>query len=220
MDKIVEGTRAATMKFSDAHNILTDIGYSFNRQSGSSHKVYSKPNKKNIILSPHGKDVSASSTREVYNALKVHKLREAILNNDLVISKQLIEEILANKIYEKLQEKKLEIASMMFEGNPETKKVAKRIYRKLGKKSRDSGDMSRSITASGRKLVSSLHPDQIRAILATEDTVSEQENPIVIKMRRHIRFMHPHLAREKNLDNRQKLDRKIDSIERKINIRK
>jgi len=110
---------------------------------------------------------------------------------------------------------------MMFEGNPETKKVAKRIYRKLGKKSRDSGDMSRSITASGRKLVSSLHPNQVRAILATEEEqVSEQENPIVIKIRRHIRFMHPHLAREKNLDNRQKLDRKIDSIERKINIRK
>lgn len=151
---------------------------------------------------------------------KVYQLTKSLFDNDLSKSKDLLEEIIANKIYEKLQEKKLEIAKAMFEGNPETKKIAKRIYRKIGKKSRDSGDLSRSITASGRKLISSLRPNQIRAILATEDTVSEQENPIVIKMRRHIRFMHPHLAREKNLDNRQKLDRKIDSIERKINIRK
>lgn len=151
---------------------------------------------------------------------KIKQLSEALFDNDLVKANELVKEIISIKIYEKLQEKKIEIATTMFEGNPETKKVAKRIYRKIGKKSRDSGDMSRSITASGRKLISSLHPNQIRAILATEDIVSEQENPIVIRMRRHIRTMHPHLAREKNLANRQKLDRKIDSIERKITIRK
>lgn len=67
-----EGVRPATMKFSDAHDHLTSIGYSFARQNGSSHKVYKRKGSKDIVLSPHGKDVSASSTREVYNALKAH----------------------------------------------------------------------------------------------------------------------------------------------------
>jgi len=146
---------------------------------------------------------------------KIKQLSESILNNDLVKSKDLIEQIISIKIQEKLQEKKIEIASLMFEGNPETKKVAKRIYRKLGKQSRDSGDNPRSITAAGRKLVSSLPSHQLRAMLATEEEVTEQENTRVISMRRHIRSAHPHLAREKNLANRQKFDRNVDSNARK-----
>nr|QMP83661.1 MAG: hypothetical protein [Caudoviricetes sp.] len=145
---------------------------------------------------------------------KIKQLSESILNNDLVKSKDLIEQIISIKIQEKLQEKKIEIASLMFEGNPETKKVAKRIYRKLGKQSRDSGDNPRSITAAGRKLVSSLPIHQLRAMLATEQ-VTEQENTKVISMRRHVRTMHPHLAGEKNLANRQNLDGKVDSIARR-----
>jgi predicted RNA binding protein YcfA (HicA-like mRNA interferase family) len=67
-----EGVRPATIKFSDAHRHLTGIGYDLIRQSGSSHKVYKRKGSKDIILAPHGKDVSAPSTRDVYNALKAH----------------------------------------------------------------------------------------------------------------------------------------------------
>jgi hypothetical protein len=146
---------------------------------------------------------------------KVTQLSESIFNNDLSKSKDLIEEIIADKIVEKMQEKKIEIASAMFEGNPETKKMAKRIYRKIGKLSRDSGDRPRSITAAGRKLVSSMPSQQLRSILATEEQVTEQENPMVLRMRRHIRIAHPHQARERNLAKRQSFDRKIDSLKYK-----
>lgn len=69
---IKEGVRPATMKFSDAHDHLSSIGYELARQSGSSHKVYKRKGSKDIILSPHGKDVSPASTRDVYKALKAH----------------------------------------------------------------------------------------------------------------------------------------------------
>lgn len=71
-DDIKEGVRPATMKFSDAHDHLSSIGYELARQSGSSHKVYKRKGSKDIILSPHGKDVSPASTRDVYKALKAH----------------------------------------------------------------------------------------------------------------------------------------------------
>lgn len=108
MDHVTE-TVGATIKFSDAHNILTDIGYKFDRQSGSSHKIYSKPNNKIIILSPHGKDISPASTREVRAALKVHNLRklaEEIYKGNLVSAKELFEQLLEIKLQEKLEEKK------------------------------------------------------------------------------------------------------------------
>lgn len=69
-----EGVRPATMKFSDAHHHLTGIGYDLVRQSGSSHKVYKRKGSKDIVLTPHGKDVSPFSTRDVYKALKLHAI--------------------------------------------------------------------------------------------------------------------------------------------------
>jgi predicted RNA binding protein YcfA (HicA-like mRNA interferase family) len=107
---------------------------------------------------------------------KVNQLSEALFENDLVKSNNLIKQIIAIKIQEKLQEKKIQIASSIFEGNPETKKVAKRLYRKIGKMSRDAGNTPRSITAAGRKIVATSQPEQLRAILATED-----KNPSRIK---------------------------------------
>jgi hypothetical protein len=95
---------------------------------------------------------------------KIKQLSEALFENDLVKSNDLINQIIAIKIQEKLQEKKIQIASIM---------------------------------------------------LATEEEVTEQENTRVISMRRHIRSAHPHLAREKNLANRQKFDRNVDSNARK-----
>lgn len=140
MDNILE-SRPATMKFYDAHNILTDIGYNFTRQNGSSHKVYSKPNSRNIVLSPHGKDISPASTREVHNAIKVHKLRklsEAIVEGNLIAAKELFEEIIREKAFQKLQEKKSTIefyseGSVKLKNKKSKKEVEKRIKYNLDK---------------------------------------------------------------------------------------
>jgi predicted RNA binding protein YcfA (HicA-like mRNA interferase family) len=69
---MLTSNRPTIMKFSQAHNILTGIGYRFARQNKTSHKVYKKPGHEDIVLSPHGKDVSPFSTRDVYSAWRKH----------------------------------------------------------------------------------------------------------------------------------------------------
>lgn len=186
MDNLIE-SRPAVMKFSDAHNILTDIGYNFARQSGSSHKVYTKPNSKNIVLSPHGKDLSPASTREVHTAIKVHKMRkvaEAVLEGDLILAKELFEDIIKEKVLEKLQEKRIEI----FEGDVKVfnKKQKKRMIRHLGSIARKEGDPVRSITTAGRKMISTTPPEKLRSILATEGFVKNTNKKMKREVERRI----------------------------------
>lgn len=190
MNNLIE-SRPTVMKFSDAHKMLTDIGYTFTRQSGSSHKVYSKPNNKNIVLSPHGKDISPASAREIHNAIKVHKLREmseAIINGNLILAKELFEEILKEKILEKLQEKRIEVASSILEGDVKVfnKKQKKRMIRHLGSIARKEGDPVRSITTAGRKMISTIPPEKLRTILATEGLTKDQNKQSKKKIERRI----------------------------------
>jgi len=100
------------------------------------------------------------------------KLVENITSNNLIECEQFLKQILYSKCSKLLEDKKYDM--LVQEGNPETKKEAKRVYRKLGKISRNQGDSPRSITAAGRKMVSTMEPSQLKAVLATEGTVKAE----------------------------------------------
>lgn len=104
----------------------------------------------------------------------------------------------------------------ILEGNPENKKLAKRVYRKIGSSQRKKGDNIRSITSAGRKLFSILPKEHLRSILANEDTNSKSQQDsiesFIVRRKQHNRSMHPHLAREKNISTREKLEKTLDRI--------
>jgi len=97
-------------------------------------------------------------------------------------------------------------------------KCNKRVFRKIGSSQRKKGDNIRSITSAGRKLFSVLPKEHLRSILANEETDLNKQDSIesfIARRKQHISSMHPHLAREKNISNTEKLEKTLDRISKK-----
>ena len=94
----------------------------------------------------------------------------------------------------------------------------KKNYKKIGSSRKNENDKSRNVTSAGRKLFSTLSKERFRSILANEDKNVKEQGSIesfLIRAKRHIRSMHPHLAREKNISNTEKLEKTLDRISKK-----
>lgn len=159
---------------------------------------------------------------------KLKTLVDLLHDNKLNESNQLLEEIIKDKLADKLAEKKVEIASsMMFEGEIKVlnKKHKGQVTKRIGSNANREG-MALSInkTTSGRLALKSFPKDVVNKLTkktklvpwyATEEVVDEQMNTSVQGIKKHIRIQHPHMARERNLKDRQKLENRLNSIARK-----
>jgi len=167
---------------------------------------------------------------------KVNQLIDLISKNNLSEANNLMNDIFLRKVETRLQEKRSEIVSTMFvdlvsieeaDKNPARIKnaQAEKLLKKFGYSKIRSGEHQsiwKHMTDKTKELFplphhsKELSPGLTRKLFSlSSEPVLEQENAAVLKLRKHIRTMHPHYAREKNLADREKFDKQIDAIERK-----
>lgn len=108
MNNLIE---SASMTFADAHRTLTGLGYTLARTKGS-HHTYKKSGTENVTVAKHGKEIGPASYDDVKKAIRVHNMRnlaEAVTEGNLILAKELFEEILKEKLHQKLEEKKKQL---------------------------------------------------------------------------------------------------------------